>query len=227
MKKYATRIACVFNALLDVEIGIIRVIRDELNIQDDGQYVFNQFTLNSKDDALKALILEDEDDDLTKLLTVGITDETRLDLASHICNQMYTINKWYRKALDRAIHTSIYKLCSMWVKADIAIVTVLCKNPLEEQVIKQLNPKFKTVVNELDLTSYDVIYVRRFAEILKYHEHAKLSAKEIIVPVYWSNMQPDDKYKPNGTVSLLVGSVNKIKTINPYDNFQLPVDEDK
>ena len=72
MKKYATRIACVFNALLDVEIGIIRVIRDELNIQDDGQYVFNQFTLNSKDDALKALILEDEDDDLTKLLTVGI-----------------------------------------------------------------------------------------------------------------------------------------------------------
>lgn len=227
MRQYSTRIVCEFNTLFDIEFGIIKVIQKNFNIQHNGEYIFNQFTLNTDDNGLKTLILTDEDDNLPALLTRGITGEESLDLAKYICDQCHTENKWYHKAIDMALRTSICKLTNMWTKADIAIVTVLCKNPLEQQIIKQLYPGYKTVVGEyIDLSSYSVIYIRRFADILRYHQAGKLAGKEIIVPTYWSNMQPEDRYRPKTAISYLIGSINKIKTINPYDNFQLPVDED-
>lgn len=228
MGQCSIRVVCEFSALFDIEYGIIKVIQEEFNIKHNGEYVFNQYTLNSSNDSIKTLLLTDEDDDLAKLLTTGVEDEDRLNLAQYICNHMCTDSKWYHKAIDKSLRTSICKLAQIWSKSNAAIITVLCKNPLEQQIIKRSYPDFKTIVGDfIDLSSYGVIYIRRFDDILRYQQAGTLSAKEIIVPTYWCNMQFDDRTKPKIAISYIIGTVNKIKTINPYGKFQLPVDEDK
>lgn len=221
MPEYSTSALIDFDCLFDIDFGKIRYIATRVKEEPDNALFtnLNNFVLNADNYLLRYFIYTSTVRDVPYLLNMD----------KDAYNTVFSNRPTYRKALEMSAKTTIFGLMNIYIKSSgILSCSVLCKNPLEEHFIKSILPKTRTIIGNytnVNINMYDVFYINNFLDIIKFYEHNKFGGKEIIIPDYWFNMDPDDHTKPNMDVSLIISATNKIKTICPYKNFELPAEE--
>lgn len=221
MSEYSTNVLIDFDCLFDIDFGKIRHLANIVK-EDPDNILFtelNNFVLKADNYMLRYFIYTSIIRDMPYLLNID----------KDAYNSIFNDRPTYRKALELSPKTTIFGLMEVYIETGgVVACTVLCKNPLEEHFIKRISPKARTIVGDcanVNINMYDVFYINNFLDIIKFLEHNKFGGKEIIIPDYWFNMDPDDHKKPNMDVSLIISATNKIKTICPYKNFELPAEE--
>lgn len=228
MPEYISRVIADFDSLLDIDFGIIKLIERDLNAKDPetGEYFLNQSVIKADNYFLRCMLYSMESKDVPSIIKNETDDK---EYAEYLYDSIKKDNKRYRQALELSPTTTILELFDVYMNTDgIVNVSVLCKTPLEEYIIRKVSPRIHIVMGnyKTDLSRYDVIYVNDYLDIIKYHENKKLEGKEIIIPDYHYNMDTKIATKPLIWVSLIMGASNKIKTLCPYKNFSLPANEE-
>lgn len=215
MPEYSCSAIVEFDALLDTDFGKVRYIRNNIERFSD----LNMSIINGDNYFLRVM-----------LYTMPVRDvATLIGMPQDTYTEVFEDRKILRKAFGLSPSTTILELSKLYVSTGgIINTTVLCRNPLEEHFIKHMVPEFKTIVGKYDinLDMYDVIYVKEFANIIKYALHKRFNGMQVIIPDFWYNMDPVDHKKPNLDVALTISDTNKIKTLCPYKNFVLPESEE-
>lgn len=214
MSDYSTSAIIEFDALFDTDFGKVRWIRDNINKFSD----LNMNIVNADNYFLRVMLYTMPIRDVP--LLIGMSEDTY--------KEVFEDRKNLRKAYELSPKTTILDLSEIYSSTGGIISTaVLCKTPLEEHFIKRISPDTRTIVGKYDvnLSLFDVIYVKEFADILKYVKFKRFNGKEVVIPDFWYNMDPIDHTKPNMDVALTISDTNKIKTICPYKKFVLPAEE--
>lgn len=214
MAEFSTNLLIEFDALFDIDFGKVDFIRQPENRLPG---LFKE-VIDADNYFLRCLLYTSTKRNPPE--TIGVDPDA--------FSKVFENRPNYRKALERAPRTVMLELCTIYLQTDGVInCTVLCKNPMEEHFIKQSNPKLRTIIgkHDVNVSTFDVICVNQFSDILLYLNNAKFEGKQVIFPDYWYNMDLEDYTKPDMDVSLIVSATNKIKTICPFKNFILPAEE--
>lgn len=130
------------------------------------------------------------------------------------------LEKKWNKVLNISPPTDILKIIMGLHLADIANITVNCRN---EEEVKKLNRSieehWKTVVNEENFDDYFVLYVHDMEDILK------RDLKEKVVNLYGYARNYVNKDMRNQAISeycILFANTTKFTLISPFSNFVLP-----
>lgn len=215
MPEYSCSAIVEFDALLDTDFGKVRYIRNNIER-------FPNLNMN----------IVDADNYFLRVMlyTMTVRDvATLIGMPQDTYTELFTDRKVLRKAFELSPNMTILELVKLYDSTGgIISTTVLCKNPLEEHFIKHIAPEFKTIVGKYDinLDVYDTIYLKEFADVIKYALHKRFNGKQVIIPDFWYNMDLTDHKKPNLDVALTISDTNKIKTLCPYKNFVLPESEE-
>lgn len=214
MPEYSSNAIIEFDTLIDSDFGKVRWIRDNIKLPGLDMNV-----INGDNYFLRLVLYTMPTRDVASL--IGMSQDTYTEI--------FKDRKKLRKAFEMSPRTTILELSEIYATTGGMInTTVLCKNPLEEHFIKLISPKVRTIVNpnhDIDLNMFDVIYVKEFSDITKYSKYKRINGREVIIPEFWYNMEESDHTRPKISVALTISDTNKIKTICPYKNFVLPVDE--
>lgn len=100
-------------------------------------------------------------------------------------------------------------------------LTIRCDTQSQSDFIKKLNPIFNTVVStkkNIAVSKYNVYYFKYYVNALEFN--IKLEGKHIFVANARFNMDENYEEHLNVPVSVLIGDVNSIKTIDLYKSIK-------
>ena len=135
---------------------------------------------------------------------------------SEMYNELLTNPEWYKKLLSYATAYDTFGLMITFLReASSVSIDVLCKNEIENEFIKNLNPIMPTVVSskqDIDLTDYTALYIKYYSNASDYNG---LTGKHIYIPAARFNMEPGEDMVNMDFVSQF-GEENLIHLIDLY-----------
>ena len=211
MKLNPNQLLIDFDCIVDTDFGLIKTIKKE--------YIDNDFIkplLSYMNDSI--MISELLDRENKNPLNIVLKDEY-LSSADSLYNEF--IESEYKSILDNSIATSLFGWTSMICKAEGIVITIICKNKLQEQIIKQLYkdiPISVLIINNLkdiDLKEYKTIVLKYYSDILDMNLK-DIIAKNIFICNYKFNI--DNNHIPLIEISKIIGYSNIVSIIDVYDS---------
>ena len=205
-----------FEFVVDMDLAIFKYIR---NNYFDSDYVRKDF-----------LSLKDE-----REIIINLISRKHINVLEYLIPDMDTKNMYYELMNDREEellkYAKAYDTFALMVtflkEASSVSIDILCKNQLEADFIKGLNPMMSTIIGtrkEVPLEYYTAIYTKYFSYLALYDRIAK---KHIYLPYAKYNME-ENKNTLNIRLSALFGDVNEIRLIDMYRyvKYRLPKSEE-
>lgn len=95
--------------------------------------------------------------------------------------------------------------------------TISCENEIQAKIARMISPSSEVILNETDLTNYDVLYVEHYEDIAKFRNR---SCKIICLSEKRFNFTDEFTIKPEA-IELVKG--NKLRIIEAYKGIRLPI----
>ena len=210
---YKTTALIPFNMVLDVEVGLIRLIKYDYSQNE----IFDQAILSNEDNIFFKDILSKRmnRNPLTAIATDKYIDN--LTLLDDLYNQF--MKEKYDEILELSPPTSLFDMLNLSVsfKADGIACTIWCKYTKEKDVYKsRLGSRCNSFIIEpsmsnIDLSPYGSIYINDYRDALFF---SNLKGKNIFVSDYRYNFEDDTKKILLNDVSDEIKNANSIRTIN-------------
>lgn len=200
-----------FDTIVDTDLGLLKMIKEE--------YIDNDFIepmLSAMDDTIIISELIDREEK-NPLYTI-LKDEYKSS-ADSLYKEF--IDTEYKKILKYSKPTSLFGWTSMVYKTDGIIITIICKNKLEEQIIKELYKDISISViiiqdwKEIHLKEFKTIVIKDYSDVLKMNIE-DMNAKNIFICNYKFNL--DKNRIPLMEVSKIIGYSNLVSVIDVYDS---------
>lgn len=195
----------MFNALIDLDFSILRMIQAEYN---NPKYI-NEEVMQMTTKQVKDLLINRED---PNPVTVCIKDK---ELADHIYQEIML--KRYLDLLkeDKYLSiTGIFFLISVFSNMDNVHINVLCTRKEEEKIIKKYHSKINTIVmedpSEISLDEYTEFIFKNKNDVYKFKN--KFNEKRVVLLNYRFNITFDDKPYPDVNVSHYLWETGYSKT---------------
>lgn len=201
-----------FEMIVDLDIGIFNLVKEKFSTSDcfDSDIINN----TNVDTMIYRLINEKYPNILDLIKTEDYFDFS----TENLYNTM--LSRYYEEIFKKSIITDILNLMNAYIMSNVVVVTVLCKNQQEQQLINNINSKFHTVIFEKDMNvdDYDSIFIKNYKDILEFNN---VQCKNIFVANIQNNM--DDKNTPLLDISALMSKSNNIYIIDLYDKKLNPM----
>ena len=201
-----------FEMIVDLDIGIFNLVKEKFSTSDcfDSNIINN----TNVDTMIYRLINEKYPNILDLIKTEDYSDFS----TENLYNTM--LSRYYEEIFKKSIITDILNLMNAYIMSNVVVVTVLCKNQQEQQLINNINSKFHTVIFEKDMNvdDYDSIFIKKYKDILEFDN---VQCKNIFVANMQNNM--DDKNTPLLDISALMSKSNNIYIIDLYDKKSNPM----
>lgn len=195
----------MFNALIDLDFSILRMIQAEYN---NPKYI-NEEVMQMTTKQVKDLLINRED---PNPVTVCIKDK---ELADRIYQEIML--KRYLDLLkeDKYLSiTGIFFLISVFSNMDNVHINVLCTHKEEEKIIKKYHSKINTIVmedpSEISLDEYTEFIFKNKNDVYKFKN--KFNEKRVVLLNYRFNITFDDKPYPDVNVSHYLWETGYSKT---------------
>lgn len=195
-----------FDFLVDLDLAMFKFMKDK----------FSESPLLNRD------IIDDMDEQsvIFKLLNRKYMNplEIILDNSVEVTNLYYEImDDYYQELLCYAKAYDTFGLMITFLNnASSVDITVLCKNKIEEEFIKDLNPILNTIIipnrRDVPLNNYTAIYLKYFVNIVEYRN---VAGKHIYIAAAKFNME-EDRDMVNTTLCGLYSDINIIHLIDLY-----------
>ena len=196
-----------FEFVIDLDLAMFKFIRDNYF---NSEYVYHEF-----------LSLTDEKEIIFNLLSRKhinpleyiILNRDTTNLYNTLMNDEYQ----YKKLLNYATTYDTFGLMITFLReASSVSIDILCKNQIEADFIKSLNPMLNTVIYPsrftVPLGLYTAIYSKYFYYLTNYHQ---VQGKHIYIPAAKYNME-ENQDCVNLTLTKLFSDVNEIHLIDLY-----------
>ena len=209
-KKVYNELLVEFEFLIDLDMALFKLIKEKYNnkdlvkqdiisINDETEII--QLMLNRKHiNVLDVLFNTDKD-----------TNKLFLDFINNHKTELFK----YAKAYD-----TFGLMVTFLKEASSVSITVLCRDELEADFIKKLNPKLETIIansKELDISKYTVLYIKYYQNILLYNN---IGGKHIYVPFAGFNMDETNPSVLSLEISKIIANSNIVHTIDLYTNIK-------
>lgn len=210
---YKTTALIPFDMVLDVEVGLIRLIKYEYS----NNKVFDQVILSNDNNIFFKDILSKRKS--KNPLTVIATDEYKNNLS--LLDELYTqfMEREYKEILELSPPTSLFDMIniSMVYRSSGISCSIWCKSILEhKEYTSRLGARCRSIIDEplaknIELAVFGNIYIHDYPDILNF---LNLKGKNIFVSNYRYNFEDDEKKILLQDVSDKIKNANTIKTIN-------------
>ena len=215
--KYGNNVLVDFEALVDIDYGIIRYIVREFK---DSSYLLPH-VVNATEYFAKCLLLIRENKNPLSIIFKKEYHSSIDDILEELVNDETKYKEILELSPPMAMFDVIqaYKRTSGVIKCDI-----LCKNSLQEQYIKRYEKDCKVIVSDsVDTKQYDTIIIKTYANILK---HKNVQGKSIIICEYRYNQRKGFNLVLDPSIDVLISKINNTFLVMPYKNFKLPANYD-
>lgn len=215
MLRHTIQALYTFDSVVDMDFSIIKYMIKKYGKSD---YMNPNLVGKDGDYTIKCLLLTRTD---PNPLSVFLKPKYK-DMAEDLYSEL--IETSYEDILKHAYPTDLFGMIKTYdvLQVDAVESLILCKNGLEQQYIKLVDPSLNTDLYhpQYDLTGIDVIYVKSYEDVLGF---SNLGGKTIQVLNYEYNLDELHGVKiPKTAISILVADLNKVYTVDPYINFELP-----
>lgn len=210
---YKTTALIPFDMVLDVEVGLIRLIKYEYS----NNKVFDQVILSNDNNIFFKDILSKRKN--KNPLTVIATDEYKNNLS--LLDELYAqfMEREYKEILELSPPTSLFDMIniSMVYRSSGISCSIWCKSILEhKEYTSRLGARCRSIIDEplaknIELAVFGNIYIHDYPDILNF---LNLKGKNIFVSNYRYNFEDDEKKILLQDVSDKIKNANTIKTIN-------------
>lgn len=218
-RKYSTDIVFTFDALLDLDIGVVTVIREDFLFNDSPSNYINYSFLQSADDIdeLKRIRMEDMDRNIVKECFLGKARDEYLDL----------YKEYLETEPDRVFAmspaTDMVRLIKMYIRTKFIHPIVICTRKEEVSIINELldgkcETRLVASYNDVSLDGVARLCVANISDVLSFRG---LKCLHIAVLNYACNFtlskQEGKEVKmllPH--VTLPLWDINEFEIMNPY-----------
>lgn len=219
---YNLDILIPFELVIDLDIGLLKLVRFEYN---KNNYFYKSI-LQGTDDCLRYALMIREDPNPLSIAAVNPDDKESL-------NEFYKqfMEREYTKILNLSQDTAISdltKVSSMSNSADrIVRITVMCRNEEEKKLInvRKINP-FKVIISnpeKVDLSQYKALFVKNVYDLDLYRN---VEALNLYIANYGFNLiQDPDKSNTPGLPIDIVAKYSKDNEINIFTVYNLDPDK--
>lgn len=211
MEMNINQILIDFNVIIDIDLGLIKAIKKD--------YINNDFiepVLSTMEDNI--IITELIDREEKNPLYIVLKEEFKSS-ADSLYKEF--IDTEYETILKYSKPTSLLGWSIMSSKTEGIVITIICKNKLEEQIIKELYKDVSVNViiikdlKDINLSEYKTIVLKYYSDILEMNIE-NINAKNIFICNYKFNL--DNNRIPLIDISKLIGYNNLISVIDIYDS---------
>ena len=194
-----------FEFVVDLDLAIFKMIRDKYS---DSEYVDKNIIGITNEYRVIDRLLSRPHINLLEYIMPDVD-------TSKLYNELITTEE--EELLKYAIpYDTFYLMITFLNNASSVGITIWCKNKLEADYIKSLNPKLNTIIiperSMIDITKYTAIYMKYFANAMQYKN---LYGKHIYIIAAKYNFE-EDKNAVSIIPTVLFGDVNSIKLMDPY-----------
>lgn len=204
MIENANNILVDFNMIVNTDVGVFSILKERYH--------------NPK--IIDPIIL---DTDIDTLL-YRLKDERYNNVIELFVNEGYNtgmvysqlISTKYKEILDKSMLTEVLNVVNVYIMTNVITVTILCKNKLEEQVIKKINSKFNVLLKtreKVNVKDFDSIFIKDYRNVI-YFENLK--CKNIFISNYKNNID-EKKNLPLVDISAIIGKTNNIYTMDLHN----------
>lgn len=196
-----------FEFVIDLDLAMFKFIRDNYY---SSEYVYHEF-----------LSVKDEREIIYNLLSRKHINPLEYIIPNKDTTQMYyelmNDDNNYSRLLSYATAYDTFGLMITFLKeASSVSIDILCKNQIEADFIKSLNPILNTVIYpsrfDVPLNLYTAIYTKYFYYMTNYNQ---VQGKHIYIPAAKYNME-EDRNCVNLRLTQLFSDVNEIHLIDLY-----------
>lgn len=207
--QYTTSNLIEFDCVIDTDLSIIELM---LRRYENSDYFKYEVSHASSTNVLRNLLLFREN---KNPLTILLKDEY-LDSADDLLYEF--INTYKFEIIQNSHPTDVFRFVKTLNETNGVINTrINCTDQMEEDFIKQHDSSVFTLQNQVDLSSYNCVFVKYLENISKYNN---LGGKYIFIINAKYNLTKDFKPKP---ITLLAAEYNKVRTIDPYIGLRVPI----
>lgn len=137
--------------------------------------------------------------------------------ADNIYNQL--MEKYEEKIYMHSPLTDTMKFINTSLSGEVwaSRCTISCENEIQAKIARMISPNSEVVLNETDLTNYDILYVEHYEDIAKFKNR---SCKIICLSEKRFNFTDEFTVRPEA-IELVKG--NKLRIIEAYKGIRLPV----
>lgn len=215
--EYGSNILIEFDMIVDTEIGLLRLVREEYC----DESVFYSGFLELDDHLLKGQMMERIE---PNPLIVSMRDKN-VDRADSYYKQFF--EKRYDDILARSCSTALLKLVKRFIDTEGVIrVTILCEDEKQKLIIRELFKDCLMSLLNIEVIKDGVYDVERFTELFirdvrRLPRYQNVSGKTIYLARYHHNLDPQLMEQkilyPIREYAILYGSVNQFKTVTLYN----------
>lgn len=198
-----------FNCILGTDVGIVKVL--EKYYGKSGYFDLYYSTENS----LKNKLLWREN---WNPITIMLKEEY-MDSADDLYKEV--TEKYQDEIYDLSPYTDIVRFMNLMQNHDDWKTNcyINCKNEREKQIVKQINPRFGTSIDQFSMREYTTLFINEIENIAKYRD---LGGKYIYISNYRYNL--DKRFMPKSVI-FQEGGYNKVRMIDPYKGLRVPTNE--
>lgn len=202
-----------FDMIRDTDIGVIEVLRKYYS---KSKYI-NQVLLNIDNKILLSQLLMMHN---INPLSLFFEDES-IDI-DDLYDQLF--DKYCDEIIEKSTYTNMKKVVLLFKERGVT-TTVLCRNKKEEQIIRNELDLYTILHNdykEVDLKSYDAIYIKKFKDVLKFN---KFNATHIYTANYAYNYDEKHREKPIQSIYAKISDTNTVRFLDIYNkkNYIIPM----
>lgn len=201
-----------FDFMIDLDVALFKLIKKKYNNKD----IVNQDIINiNNEKEIISLMINRTCINPLELFIKGDTKDLYKDFMNNA--------ELEKELLNEAMASDIFGLMITFMKEASSVdITVLCKNQLESDFIKNLNNSLNTIIvndyKTIDLSKYTVLYLKYFSSIMSF---GNVAGKHIYVANARYNMDKEYDNNLDTALSILYGDVNILHTIDLYRNVKI------
>lgn len=201
-----------FDFMIDLDVALFKLIKNKYNNKD----IINQDIINiNNEKEIISLMINRTCINPLELFIKGDTKDLYKDFMNNV--------ELEKELLNEAMASDIFGLMITFMKEASSVdITVLCKNQLESDFIKNLNNSLNTIIvndyKTIDLSKYTVLYLKYFSSIMSF---GNVAGKHIYVANARYNMDKEYDNNLDTALSILYGDVNILHTIDLYRNVKI------
>lgn len=201
-----------FKMLINLDIGLFKLIKEKFSSSD----CFDSYIINNTN--IETMIYRLINEKYSNMIDLIKSDEYKDFSTENLYDTL--IEKYYDEVYEKSITTDLLNLMNAYIMSNVVLVTILCKNKQEQQLINSVNSKFHTLIFEEDMNieDYDSIFLKEYKDIVKFKN---VQCKNIFIANIQNNL--DNKNMPILEISAVMGKSNNIYTVELYDKKLNPM----
>ena len=203
------KIIADFEFVVDLDLAMFKFIRENYP---DSPLINRDLLFFDIEGIVKALLYRNKMNPLEVIIPNQDTDDLYLEIMNKKEDELLS----YARAYD----TFGLFITMLSVGTSIKSITILCKNELEANYIKSLNPKLQIIVGnkeDFNLAEYNVLYEKYIYNLMLYPD---LNGKQIYISNAGFNMQPDNMSCTNSVLTKCITISNELHTIDMYKSVK-------